>query len=81
MAWFVAIEKKQLNMDSLLLQSNMTDFVVWNPWKENAAKMSDFGNEEYPGMVCVEAAQASKRVSVAAKGGKFVASHTIAVMD
>ena len=42
--------------------------------------MSDFGDDEYPGMVCVEAAQASKRVSIA-KGGKFVANHTIAVMD
>ena len=58
----------------------MSDFVVWNPWKENAAKMSDFGDDEYPRMVCVEAAQASKRVSIA-KGAKFAASHTIAVMD
>ena len=61
-------------------QSNMSDFVVWNPWRENAAKMSDFGDDEYPGMVCVEAAQASKRVSIA-RGEKVVASHTIAVMD
>lgn len=81
----MATEKKEVNRTSistisLLLQSNKTDFVVWNPWKENAAKMSDFGDEDYPGMVCVEAAQASKRVSIA-KGGKFVASHTIAVMD
>jgi glucose-6-phosphate 1-epimerase len=28
--------------------------VVWNPGKENAAKMSDFGNDEYPNMICVE---------------------------
>ena len=69
-----------LNATAISLQSNMSDFVVWNPWKENAAKMSDFGDDEYPGMVCVEAAQASKRVSIA-KGDKFAASHTIAVMD
>ena len=30
--------------------------VVWNPWIEKAALMPDFGNEEYPEMVCVEAA-------------------------
>lgn len=28
--------------------------VVWNPHVENAAKMSDFGDEEYKEMVCVE---------------------------
>lgn len=63
-----------------LTKSNMRDFVVWNPWEENAAKMSDFGDDEFPRMVCVEAAQASERVKIA-KGAKFAASHTIAVMD
>ena len=41
----------------------MRDFVVWNPWEENAAKMSDFGDDEFPRMVCVEAAQ-GRRYSV-----------------
>ena len=27
---------------------------MWNPWKEKAAAMSDFGDDEYPNMVCVE---------------------------
>ena len=67
-------------LKAVSFQSNMSDFVVWNPWEENAAKMSDFGDDEYPRMVCVEAAQASKRVAIA-KGAKFVANHTIAVMD
>lgn len=28
--------------------------VVWNPWAEKAAKMADFGDDEWPSMVCVE---------------------------
>ncbi len=32
--------------------------VIWNPGPENAAKMSDFGNEEWHKMLCVEAANA-----------------------
>ncbi len=32
--------------------------VVWNPWIAKAAKMQDFGDHEWPGMVCVEAANA-----------------------
>ena len=30
--------------------------VVWNPWIEKAKRMSDFGDDEWPGMLCVEAA-------------------------
>jgi len=42
--------------------------------------MGDFGNDEYPQMVCVEAAQASQKTTVKA-GEKLKANHTIAVMD
>ena len=35
--------------------------VVWNPWKEKAASMSDFGDDEYPTMICVEAGYVNKR--------------------
>lgn len=30
------------------------DTVVWNPWVEKAARMGDFGDEEYKTMICVE---------------------------
>ena len=33
--------------------------VVWNPWVAKAARMEDFGDEEYCQMVCVETANAS----------------------
>lgn len=32
--------------------------VVWNPWVDKSAAMPDFGDDEWPGMVCVEAANA-----------------------
>ncbi|HBJ72936.1 MAG TPA: D-hexose-6-phosphate mutarotase [Actinobacteria bacterium] len=28
--------------------------VVWNPWVEKASRMSDFGDDEWPSMICVE---------------------------
>ena len=34
--------------------SNST--VVWNPWSNKAKAMPDFGDEEWPGMLCVETA-------------------------
>jgi len=33
--------------------------VVWNPWVDKARRMSDFGDDEWTQMVCVEAANAS----------------------
>lgn len=30
--------------------------VVWNPWIAKARAMPDFGDEEWPGMVCIESA-------------------------
>jgi D-hexose-6-phosphate mutarotase len=35
-------------------KENSTSTVVWNPWIAKAQQMSDFGNDEYHNMVCVE---------------------------
>lgn len=49
--------------------------VVWNPWIEKAAKMGDFGENGYLGMVCIESANAADDVISLAPG----ASHTLDV--
>ena len=38
--------------------------VVWNPWDKKAKAMSDFGDDEYKRMVCVEAAAIEKPVTL-----------------
>lgn len=35
-------------------KSGSASTVVWNPWQAKARAMTDFGDDEYPGMVCVE---------------------------
>eukprot|EP00038_Savillea_parva_P003353 m.124347 g.124347 ORF g.124347 m.124347 type:complete len:110 (+) comp11151_c0_seq4:152-481(+) len=30
------------------------DCVVWNPWVDKAARMADFGDEEWRTMLCIE---------------------------
>ena len=32
--------------------------VVWNPWVAKAARMPDYGDDEYPEMVCIETTNA-----------------------
>jgi glucose-6-phosphate 1-epimerase len=53
--------------------------VVWNPWRAKAASMADFGDDEYPGMVCVEAANAGDDVVSIPAGGRHLLRTTISV--
>lgn len=36
------------------LISNNTNVVLWNPWIEKSKRLSDFQNEEYNKMICIE---------------------------
>ena len=48
--------------------------VVWNPWVAKAKAMPDFGDDEWPGMLCVETANAMVENAVTLAPG---ASHTM----
>ena len=50
--------------------------VVWNPWTEKAARMADFGDDEWPTMVCIETANAADNALTLKPG----ASHTMTAM-
>jgi glucose-6-phosphate 1-epimerase len=48
-------------------KANSAATVVWNPWRERAAQMSDLGSLGWQGMLCVESANVGKsRVTLAA---------------
>lgn len=47
--------------------------VVWNPWVKKSEAMPDFGDDEWPGMLCVETANAEPNGVVLEPG----ASHTM----
>ncbi|MEM6391170.1 MAG: D-hexose-6-phosphate mutarotase [Planctomycetota bacterium] len=32
--------------------------IVWNPWTNKSARLADFGDDEWPGMLCIESANA-----------------------
>lgn len=52
--------------------------VIWNPWHEQARDMADFGDDEYPNMVCVEAGHVSSPV-ILLPGTAFEASQILQV--
>ncbi|ROT60934.1 hypothetical protein C7M84_021378 [Penaeus vannamei] len=58
---------------------NLVDTVVWNPWVEKAKEIPDFGEEEFPNLVCVEAGHVSAPV-ILPPGTVFEASQILQVM-
>jgi glucose-6-phosphate 1-epimerase len=52
------IEDPGLGRRILVAKQGSRSTVVWNPWVAKAARMEDFGGEEYHQMVCVETANA-----------------------
>ena len=45
--------------------------VVWNPWAERAAAMSDLADDDYKKMICVEAANAGRETAEVPAGGEY----------
>ncbi len=53
--------------------------VVWNPWRDKARRLADFGDDEYTEMVCVEVANAGGDIVMVAPGGEHRLGTTIGV--
>lgn len=53
--------------------------VVWNPWLDKARETPDFGDDEYPNMVCIEAGHVSSPVLLL-PGTAFEASQILQVI-
>jgi glucose-6-phosphate 1-epimerase len=51
-------------------KSNSNSTVVWNPWVDKSKAMADFGDDEWPGMICIETANvADNAVTLKPKQG------------
>lgn len=59
-------------------KSGSLETVVWNPWTAKAKAMKDFGDDEWPGMVCVETANAADHALTVPAGGSHHMQATIA---
>ncbi len=51
--------------------------VLWNPWVDKAARMSDFGNEEWRRMLCVETANVGDAAVTLEPGGSHQMGWTL----
>ena len=51
-----SVDDAGLGRQIVVGKRNSHSTVVWNPWIEKAKRMPDFGDDEYPQMLCVETA-------------------------
>ena len=62
-----------------VVKQNSSSAVVWNPWAEKAAAMTDFGDDEWGGMVCLETANLGRNAVSIAPGERHTMTATYAV--
>ena len=54
--------------------------MVWNPWVRKSHAMPDFGDDEFHGMVCIEAVNASIDARTIEPGGTHVLAQKITIL-
>ena len=77
----VSVNDPAWNRKLLIEKSGSLTTVVWNPWAEAAKKLSDFDNNGYVNMICVEAANAFDDVVSLAPGEQYTLATTLSVLD
>lgn len=75
----VVLRDPGLDRDIHIIKGYSASTVVWNPWTTKAAAMPDFGNDEWPGMVCVESANVGPNAVTLAAGESHAMTTTIKV--
>ncbi|HEY4329561.1 MAG TPA: D-hexose-6-phosphate mutarotase [Phycisphaerae bacterium] len=60
-------------------KENSRNTVVWNPWIAKAKAMADFGDEEWPAMVCVETCNVGDSALTLSPGQTHIMTARIAV--
>jgi len=55
------------------------DAVVWNPWVDKSRAMGDFGDDEYPRMLCIEPAVAGSGPVALAPGKSWTGTQRLSL--
>jgi glucose-6-phosphate 1-epimerase len=67
----VSVSDPDLSRKLVVEKGGSKTTVLWNPWIAKAKAMADFGNEEWPEMLCVETANAAQN-AVTLSAGKTI---------
>ncbi len=67
--------KRRISVD----KSGSLSTVVWNPWINKAKALTDLGDDEWPGFVCIETANAGPNAITLEPGQSHITTATISV--
>ena len=73
------VDDSEMGRRIVVEKSGSNSTVVWNPWAAKAKAMADFGNDEWPKMLCVETANAGENSVTLAPGATHTMIATIRV--
>ncbi len=73
------IEDPSLRRRISIAKEGSRDTVVWNPWIAKAKAMADFGDDEWPTMICVETCNVGANAVEVKPGATVVLTARIAV--
>jgi glucose-6-phosphate 1-epimerase len=68
----VKISDTRLNRRIMVAKTGSHSTVVWNPWILKSQRMSDFGDDEYQRMICVESGNVRSNKIVLPNGSRAV---------
>ncbi|KAL5223332.1 hypothetical protein ABZP36_028045 [Zizania latifolia] len=60
----IAVLDHEKKRTFIVRKEGLPDIVVWNPWDKKSKTMSDFGDEEYKQMLCVDAAAVERAITL-----------------
>ncbi|KAK7258556.1 hypothetical protein RIF29_24136 [Crotalaria pallida] len=60
----IAVLDHERKQTFLIRKEGLPDVAVWNPWDKKSKAMTDFGDDEYKQMLCVDAAVIEKPVNL-----------------
>jgi glucose-6-phosphate 1-epimerase len=61
-------------------KENSATTVVWNPWQQGAASLSDLGDDEWQRMTCVEASNILGSAIALAPGQEHIMRATLSIV-
>lgn len=76
----VRVTDPALHRQSLVTKTGSQSTVVWNPWMDKARALPDFGDDEWPTMLCIETANAADNAVTLAPGKSHVMSATLSAL-
>ena len=75
----VTIEDPGWDRRVVVAKAGSATTVLWNPWAAKARAMSDFGDDEWPRMLCVETANVGDQAVTLAPGATHLMTATLNV--